>query len=549
MNILYRIGLETYTAAASPFKTVGQALRPLSGLLRAGFEKTVLSGIHRFGQEKRKFKADVKEALRRMKEAEGISGAFFVLRSIFMAGCRRNKAFLKSVLNMVMPVGALAVLCLTVGFWFTHTFALEIVYQGEVIGLVLDEAQFNAAADMAIERVIDEENQFTVDRMPKFSMKMVNEEELTPVATLCDRIIQKSDIEIKEGCGVYVDGRFVAALNTKSEVDGILQGLLEEPTQQSPDAKVSFENEVVIKGGLYPVNSIHTEEELKEKLAEKKAVEQYYTVVEGDAPEKIARRFNMSLNELESLNPNLEKLMFPEKDVLVAKAQSLLSLKITKKVVYNREVAYSTEKKQDAKKDTSYSKITTAGQNGSTEYEDEVTYIDGSEVTRTNLRKTVLKAPVNEVVVVGTKKNTYYSAGSVSRVADSTQAPTGKFIWPVAGGYTSAGWGDGRGHTAMDIAAPKGTSIYASDAGTVVHAGYSGNGLGIYVEIKHANGYTTKYAHMSAVNCVVGQKVSQGQVIGYVGSTGQSTGNHCHFEIRINGVAINPAREIGSRGR
>lgn len=108
----------------------------------------------------------------------------------------------------------------------------------------------------------------------------------------------------------------------------------------------------------------------------------------------------------------------------------------------------------------------------------------------------------------------------------------GYFAWPVAGGVVTQklhGW------NGADIGAPKGTSIYAAAAGTVVIANGNGawnGGYGSYVVIKHANGTQTLYAHMSKVLVSPGEPVGQGDVIGKVGSTGQSTGPHLHFEVR-----------------
>lgn len=115
-------------------------------------------------------------------------------------------------------------------------------------------------------------------------------------------------------------------------------------------------------------------------------------------------------------------------------------------------------------------------------------------------------------------------------------------ISPVSGTVTSRfGTRWGKSHKGVDIGAAKGTPIKAVAAGTVTVAqyGYSG-GYGNYVMISHGNGIQTLYGHCNSLNVSVGQSVSQGQVIAYVGNTGNSYGNHLHLEIRINGVAQNP---------
>ncbi len=128
----------------------------------------------------------------------------------------------------------------------------------------------------------------------------------------------------------------------------------------------------------------------------------------------------------------------------------------------------------------------------------------------------------------------------------STVYVGGGFAWPLPGNsYISSGFGwrtlGGYSdfHRGIDIPAPYGTPIHASKGGQVIVA-TGHNSYGNYVVIDHGNGESTLYAHQSMIGCSVGQWVNQGDIIGYVGSTGYSTGNHLHFEVRINGEAQNP---------
>lgn len=123
---------------------------------------------------------------------------------------------------------------------------------------------------------------------------------------------------------------------------------------------------------------------------------------------------------------------------------------------------------------------------------------------------------------------------------------TGQFMFPLAGFITSPFGYRFHPilhreimHTGLDIAAPMGTPIHAADSGVVLYAGWYG-GYGQVVIIDHGNHLTSLYGHQSRLGCVTGQRVVKGQVIGFVGSTGLSTGPHCHFEIRKNGVPVNP---------
>jgi murein DD-endopeptidase MepM/ murein hydrolase activator NlpD len=126
-------------------------------------------------------------------------------------------------------------------------------------------------------------------------------------------------------------------------------------------------------------------------------------------------------------------------------------------------------------------------------------------------------------------------------VAGPVRRGSGGFIWPVNGSITGS-FGENRGshmHAGIDIPAPTGTPIRAAASGRVVLAGYTG-GYGNYTCIAHGGSVSTCYAHQSSIAVGSGSSVSQGQVIGYVGSTGHSTGPHLHFEVRVGGSPVNP---------
>jgi murein DD-endopeptidase MepM/ murein hydrolase activator NlpD len=135
--------------------------------------------------------------------------------------------------------------------------------------------------------------------------------------------------------------------------------------------------------------------------------------------------------------------------------------------------------------------------------------------------------------------------GAQIQAAQSGQSSTGAvssagLIWPVNGPVTSGfGMRWGRMHTGIDIAVPAGTPVHASASGTVVYAGWM-SGYGYLVAIDHGNGLATAYAHNSSLLVAVGQHVAQGDTISLSGSTGHSTGPHVHFEVRVNGVPVDP---------
>jgi murein DD-endopeptidase MepM/ murein hydrolase activator NlpD len=121
----------------------------------------------------------------------------------------------------------------------------------------------------------------------------------------------------------------------------------------------------------------------------------------------------------------------------------------------------------------------------------------------------------------------------------------GEMVMP-AGALSSISRGFTSYHSGIDLAAPLGSTIRAAAAGTVIYAGWYA-GYGNMIDIQHADGLVTRYAHMSAYAPGVGNgtPVQGGQIIGLVGETGHATGNHIHFEVRVNGYAVDPAPYIG----
>ena len=129
---------------------------------------------------------------------------------------------------------------------------------------------------------------------------------------------------------------------------------------------------------------------------------------------------------------------------------------------------------------------------------------------------------------------------SSSSSSSPPSANPGGYAWPVSGPVTSPfGWRWGRMHEGIDIAVPSGTPVHAAAAGTVIYASWM-EGSGKFVIVDHGGGIATAYGHNTSLTVAVGQHVDQGTVIAYSGSTGHSTGPHVHFEVRVNGNAVDP---------
>ena len=218
----------------------------------------------------------------------------------------------------------------------------------------------------------------------------------------------------------------------------------------------------------------------------------------------------------------------------------LASLEVKTVSVFQSDetVPYRTETVKTDTECVGYSKVTTAGVNGITRKTETVVFQNGRQTDRTVETKEI-KAPVTEVVTVG-------SAIPVTTEQQRKTVKRAGFVFPLGNvSYKiSAYFGDGRNHKGIDLCADAGTPIYAVADGTVISSKYDGN-YGNCVVVDHGNGITTRYAHASVLCAAVGDKVEQGDVVALVGTTGQSTGNHLHFEVAINGNRVNPAPYIG----
>lgn len=315
----------------------------------------------------------------------------------------------------------------------------------------------------------------------------------------------------------------------------------EEPLSANNEI-ISFVQSIRVERGLYPVSSVESLQSINVKLDSVVEGEQTYTIQQGDSPSLVADKVGIPTQTLINLNPEVTQSMLVGDVLVISHEQPFLQTKTVKTVTEEKEIAFTTETELDHNKASGYEKVVQEGKNGLEEIVSEVTYIDGYETERTVISKTTLQEPVTAKIVVGSLTSSQYNFSGSG--AASTESNVGGYIWPVNGGYiTCPIWGYS-GHTGTDIAAPAGTTIWASKGGTVAYAGWS-NGYGYNVLINHGDGTKTRYAHCSSLAVYTGQQVSQGQVVGYVGQTGWASGNHCHFEIISNGTFLDARNYIG----
>ncbi len=148
-------------------------------------------------------------------------------------------------------------------------------------------------------------------------------------------------------------------------------------------------------------------------------------------------------------------------------------------------------------------------------------------------------------VTVNKNKNTN-TTNTVKTIGATSVQATGAGVWPTVNRRINCAYMGYAGHTGIDLGGSIGTAIYAYRTGTVTFAGW-GTGYGLHVKVDHGNGMSTLYAHCSQLLVSVGQQITEGQMIAKIGMTGYTTGPHVHFEVRLNGVPVNPYPYIAGK--
>lgn len=450
---------------------------------------------------------------------------------------------LGTVFNYVAPVVSFIIL---VGLIHENTnlqFALEVEYNDKMIGYIEKESDFDESEKIMQSRIVYEEYQPPLDTVPKYTLKVIDEEELSTVNEIADELIAASGNEITEASGLYVDGVFYGAVEDAAPIRALLDSMLDQYRTGSENERVDFVQDVELSKGLYLLSSLVEPEEMEAVLTSEVEGEVTYTVVEGDAPTLISQKMDIPYSQLKALNPGIEESLLVGQEVLISNQVNFLTVKRTVTEVYEEDIPFGTEEVVDANYAKGYQAVRSSGVLGKRLVTADVVYVNGLEEDRTEVDSVVLKEPVDQVVTVGTAEPIQVLSSSSGGSAASS---SGGFIWPVDGGHVTCGINGYWGHTGMDIGANRGTVIRAAASGTVVKAVRQYYAYGIHVKISHGNGIYTLYAHMSQLAVSYGDYVQQGQIIGYVGMTGNASGNHCHFEIIINGRFMDPAKYIGT---
>ena len=492
------------------------------------------------------------------KAEKGFGRALCAQLSDIGTAIKNNRNFAKTVINYTVPALSIALLVGVVAEKTSADYGVSVEYNGQEIGVVSEESVITNAQQVVADRATyydtDSETYITATLSLKplgAQDKVIDEQMLADVIE--EQIIETMPAEAAEepvaeepvnlidsnegkerAYVVTIDGEFVGAVTDNTAIGNFLETKKAEYNDEGvidiefdKDVEYTYENYVM-------PDQIVDQIDIIEKLDSLVTEPVYYEVVKGDNPWDVAMDNDMTMDELnecfasykgEEIDDITE--YFPIGAVIqLSEEVPYLQVLTTKEVEYTEEIDYEIIKTEDEDIYKGDYEVDVEGVEGEKKVVAKVTYKGDKAVTTEILSETVISEPVAEHRRVGTRE-------TITPVSEGSGG-SGEYFWPVDGGYISAYMGDGRGHKGIDIAAPYGTPIYATEAGTITQAetGWNG-GYGTCVRIKHDNGEVAMYAHMSSLAEIsYGDYVVKGQLIGYVGSTGDSTGNHLHFEIR-----------------
>ncbi|MBA9028058.1 peptidoglycan DD-metalloendopeptidase family protein [Peribacillus huizhouensis] len=362
------------------------------------------------------------------------------------------------------------------------------------------------------------------------------EEQIVSTDKVSDEVIWgiNNQFEGKEEAYAYViGGEVIAYLSSKKEAEEVTKNIMlqymSEEEFYGPKGfleKGKIMNVQLSEPITYEYNSVHPDqlhsvEETLTFIKEGKLILTDYMVENEKNLQEIADTNHLTIEEMLQLNSHLstDDVLKKGDVVVISKIIPYIQVAVERELPQKFDIPFETKVKENETLFTSRTQLEQDGRIGS-----EVEY---QEIKSGNITKNAVNEQINK------RTNEVPSQG------------TGSFIWPADGGYISSEQGRrwGKMHKGVDIAQSTTRTIYAADQGTVVEAGISG-GYGNKIRIDHNNGYETIYAHLESIDVKIGDIVYGGSEIGIMGSTGQSNGEHLHFEIWKNGRLVNPLEFI-----
>ncbi|MBQ9940288.1 MAG: peptidoglycan DD-metalloendopeptidase family protein [Clostridia bacterium] len=451
----------------------------------------------------------------------------------FVSGCRRKVSY-------ILPV----IMAAAVGLYIYNVSSSEIVLNVSYNGIELGHVENSDVINNVINSVEE-----TISGASGVSMKLsgnitystskTSSPDYATSSELYSDILTEAKKDYTDAYALYIDGTFVAACQTKTEIESVLN-------EFSGGDYTVIANGIQILKQDYPKNSVKTAEQLREILGNGSKPKEKLVVMslnattikdEPAAPVKVLRNIPAPINDDEVDFSNAYAIDDTQKVLEI----NYLTEEFQQKTVVSK---YETRYEYDPDMYITSKYVKQYGRDGSKKVTEKITYINGIEDSRLTVSEETIKQPIDKIVVCGLKP-----------LPENSRSGEGKvMIWPYEGEINEHfGWRVRNNsyyeyHAGIDMSAPRGTPIFAAASGVVEKAGNFYNGYGKMVIIHHGDGIQTYYAHMNDIYVSTGDVITQGTIIGEIGSTGDSTGNHIHFEVRVDGTPDNPLNHLIPRG-
>ena len=414
------------------------------------------------------------------------------------------------------------------------TKAFEVLLDNEPIGIVDDQSSFSDIVEDIRKKA---ESLYGTEMLvaSKIDYKEVYLPDNRTIDTSSRSSVSRLGNQVQLEARVYainVDGKDIAYLRDKASAEQVLEKI-RAPYEQNAGfgVAVDFAEDVSIEEKVapnYKILDIQDTETVYNRIMQENETTKKYVVQKGDTVSEIAERFGIRVKDIERANPglNVDRISIGQ-ELNMAVPRYVINVRQSRLTVYEDAAPYRVEYEETDELYKGDFKVKVEGEEGTKLVRAYLISINGVLDETRVVDEVILTQPKPALMLKGTKPRPRTLAYGV-------------FYWPSSGRLTSRfgpRWGER--HSGIDIAASKGSPIKAADGGKVKFTGTSGN-YGKLVIIDHENGYTTYYGHMNTIKVKTGQRVARGDVIGTVGETGRTTGPHLHFEVRKNGVAVNP---------
>lgn len=535
MDVLWEVGAKIIYGADKVLDLASDFLTEKA----APFMKDILEELHEIGKDGFECAVDIGAAIVRWYDKSSDVLEWFVKKTAVLLMRKyhdmllelaqyRKKIIKDCIIILVVGVGAVAIFASAVDY--------EYAYNGRTLGIVHEQREVLEILDMVSEELsLEYGSNISIDPETDITFKPVISfgKEIDDADNVLKRFTYMGDIQA-QAYGIVVDGERVVTVESEKIANDVLDAIKELYTKKNKKYEyIGFVEDIKIEPYSTTLANVSSKAAAIKKIKKGGQEEVTYKVKAGDTLYGICEKLDVSLSELKKMNPKItDNMTIHIGDKFVTQqAIPLITVETVEVSVFAEPVDYKTVTKKSGSYFKGETVVVQSGKKGKARVTAKLTKRNGKTVKRKDLEVETIKEPVNKVIVKGTKPV-------------PAKKGTGTFMRPVnAGVYAGYGMRWGRMHYGLDFSAPTGTPIYAADGGTVTFAGWSG-AYGYVITIDHGANKKTLYAHCSRLFVSAGNKVYKGQHIAAVGSTGRSTGPHCHFEIFINGSNVNPAYYI-----